>query len=338
MGSHAAQSLGCLLAGALALAAWLPAQDASTAATPGLVRLAGHEGEVKGVAFGADGKLYSAGRDGTLRIWSVRESRQIGELQLERPIKGGWLDLAISADGSKLAATGGRGGVYLWKTADGGLLAQWQVQGVRPACLALRADGGAVALGDQDGLVVVCDDRGQGRVDLTGHAKNILALAWSHAGAGLASGDSDGVVTLWDVAQGKAARTFKPQDWFIGGLAWSPDDQQLATCSKNRKVRIHAVASDAEDPDAKPLHEMDGDTKLYAVEFGRAGRLIASGGRQDYVRVWRVQDGALVATLSDPQPDEQRGLTRIAVSPDGEYLATAHIDGIVRVWPMPKVD
>lgn len=326
---------GCVV-GLVALAALSAQGDADAgAASPGLVRLAGHQGEVTGVAFGRDGQVYSCGRDGTLRVWSVAEAKQCGELKPKQAFKGGFADVAVSDDLRRVAAVGGRGFVCVWD-AEGRPLAQWQAKDLRPTCIDVRADGGAVAVGDQDGKVVVFDVAGRNRVDLAGHKSNILALQWSHAGAGLASGDSDGTVNLWDVAGAKATRTFKPQRWFIGGLAWSPDDERIATCSKTRAVCVHAAAADAADPEPRPIIELDGDTKLYGVVFSHDGALVASGGREDYIKVWRVADGALVDTLRDPQPDEQRGFCRLSVSADGKHLVTAHVDGVVRVWPMPQ--
>jgi WD40 repeat protein len=307
-------------------------------AIAGLVRLVGHEREVTGVAFVAGDRVVSAGRDGTVRVWSPGDARQVAAWQPQKPRKGGWLDLAASGDGTRVAGVGGRGVVTVWNVADGAVLAEWTLGDAGVGCLGMRPDGGAVAVGMQSGVVLRFDATGGQRTELAGHQKNVLTLQWNHAGSAFASGDSDGIVMVWNAAATAATRTFQPQDWFVGGLAWSHDDRQLATCSKNRKLRVHTAAADAKDPAAPPVLECDGDTKLYAVAWCRGGALLATGGRQDQVKVFRVADGALVATLQDPQPDELRGLVRMAVSPDGGRLAVAHMDGVVRVWDLPKAD
>ncbi|MDQ1525103.1 MAG: hypothetical protein QOE47_3027, partial [Pyrinomonadaceae bacterium] len=67
--------------------------------------------------------------------------------------------------------------------------------------------------------------------------------------------------------------------------------------------------------------------RLFEVQFSPNGELLASGGVDGAVNIWRKQDGQVVRTLAHPA-----GVTALAFSPDGTYLATASYDAQVRLW------
>lgn len=123
-------------------------------------------------------------------------------------------------------------------------------------------------------------------------------------------------------------------------LAFSPDGQMLAGGGDDSMVRLWRVADGAQ------LRTLTGGSEhVYAVAFSRDGRWLASGGRArsaigtfwhqltgrgakgDAVRLWRVPDGTLQATL-----EHSDDVTSLAFSPDGRLLATASADGSNSLW------
>jgi WD40 repeat protein len=78
--------------------------------------LAGHEGRVTGLGFARDGRLVSCGDDGTVRVWSRHAGATTPPLaprkvlSAEAPL----FALALSPDGTRVAAAGSEGGVHVW--------------------------------------------------------------------------------------------------------------------------------------------------------------------------------------------------------------------------------
>jgi glucose repression regulatory protein TUP1 len=70
-------------------------------------------------------------------------------------------------------------------------------------------------------------------------------------------------------------------------------------------------------------HEQD----IYSLDFARDGRTIASGSGDRTVRLWDIEAGQNVLTLSI-----EDGVTTVAISPDTKYVAAGSLDKSVRVW------
>ncbi|MDP2867142.1 MAG: hypothetical protein Q8O90_12955 [Elusimicrobiota bacterium] len=67
---------------------------------------------------------------------------------------------------------------------------------------------------------------------------------------------------------------------------------------------------------------------IYSVAFSPDGKFIASGGVDNILKLWSLEDGTAVKTFKG----HRNFVNSVAFSPDGRRLASASEDGTVKIW------
>ena len=97
----------------------------------------------------------------------------------------------------------------------------------------------AAAWGEQNLAFVVDSRTGTTRHELRHGNGNVTRVAWSSDGKWLATGATDKLVRVWDVATGKIEHELAGHTGtIIWSLAWSPDGTRLASAAEDKTVRL----------------------------------------------------------------------------------------------------
>src|SRR5262249_36343670 len=110
-----------------------------------------------------------------------------------------------------------------------------------------------------------------------------------------------------------------------GCLVVSPDGQTLV-CSGNTDNSLCLV--DAATGRQRWLHKGGGNTLVVTASFSPDGKLLATGGGDQPVRLWDVASGKERHTL----PGHDGRILRLAIAGNGQTVATGGFDGTVRLW------
>jgi WD40 repeat protein len=124
----------------------------------------------------------------------------------------------------------------------------------------------------------------------------------------------------------------------VESVAFSPDSQTLASASGDGTVRLWDVANPG-----KLIVELIGhEDRVRAVTFSPEGRILASASSDHTIRLWPI--GAIANGEGDTtrlKPVILTGhedvVTSVAFSPDGRTLASASLDGTVRLWDIASL-
>ena len=188
--------------------------------------------------------------------------------------------------------------------------------------LAPSTDGKRVATVGTSGSAKVWDlERKRVERTIKGSGPGAYAVGLSGDGKRIAIGSADGTITIAGV-DGRGRRQLKPlapKDFAVCA-AFSPDGLTLAVGTVQGSVRLIRVAAGGRDAE---LGRHRGPT--YAVAFDADGSHLVAAWGDDGAPIWDVATGTMT-TLAG-------GSTTLAASfgRDGR-VATAHLDGVVRIW------
>jgi WD40 repeat protein/serine/threonine protein kinase len=249
--------------------------------------LRGHTSFVYDVAFGCDGEqVASAAWDGTARLWEATTGRQTALLKHPQPYV---TSLAFSRDGRTLATANSQHGAVLWDLTTG-----------------------------KSHLAVPVQSK------IADHTR----VAFSPDGRFLASGDAVGrLVVIYDVREQKqfAELTQNDPDEPAGRLpaadpVFSPDGLTLVTAA-DEVLLLWDVAT------WKVLGKLSGHTgRAYRTAFSADGKLLASGGLDNTVRLWDPGTHEKLASINLGS-----SVYGLAFSPDGTRLAAGCRDNTIRL-------
>ncbi len=292
----------------------------------------GHSGPVLATAFSPDSQtLVSAGQDRTVRLWDLNGAspRQRAVLQSHTAEVAA---VAFAPHGRALASGSWDRTVRLWdltgpEPTEKAVLTGHESQ-VR--AVAFAVDGRTLASGGADGVIRLWDlsgDRPRQHAVFTGHTNGVTSLAFAPNGQTLASGSSDHRLRLWDLTGAEPKEKANlAGDGFVFGAVFSPDGKTLACGDSSGMIRLWDLTGD--EPVAQPGLSAGGWG--YSVAFRPDSQVLVAVGSAGWVRVWNRTGGAMLHGWLLPG-----GPSRVAVSADGQRLATANSDGTIHLlrWP-----
>ncbi|MBV9354554.1 MAG: helix-turn-helix domain-containing protein, partial [Chloroflexi bacterium] len=188
--------------------------------------------------------------------------------------------VALSADGSLLAAGTPAGEVRLWRATGRTLLLAVPGHTGMVWRVTLSRDGKLAASAGDDGTVKLWHAAsGQVLSALHGHAGAVWGLALSADGQLVASGGADGTVRLWRATGGQLLATLRGHVGVVRGVDLSRDGRLLISGGDDGSVKLWETGSGG------LLRTLPADSgAVRGVALSGAGHLAASGGADGTVR------------------------------------------------------
>jgi WD40 repeat protein len=309
----------------------------------------GHTGVCFCVHYSHDGlRLATASRDQTAALWDAVTGQRLHTL---RGHSGPVMAVAFSLAGGRVATAAApspsgrgdaKGAVRVWDAATGRATLLLDPGEGWVDDVAVSPEGDSIAVGGEprggeSGLRAWDARSGRRLPGFHDPKASVRCLAYSRDGKRLAAGGI-GSVTVWETARGGKALTLRGNKGTVRSLAWSPDGRRLAA-AVDGSVRAWGLASPEEDL-AVPW---EGGT-VRCVLFTPQGHLLFATEDQHGVSVGLVRWRGVgrgwdkgVGKLALRMGESETGVYRLALSPDGTRLATAHGDGTVRIWSVEQL-
>ena len=252
----------------------------------------GHQEQISRIAYSRDGNLIASGSlDGTIKLWNVNLRECY---QTIKDTEDRIYAVDFHPNGKIIASGCFSGLVKLWHIKTGCCIRTFRDHGKTIWGLAFSADGNFLVTSGEDLTIKVWDiNLSSCMKTFTGHKSIISAIAISRSGKLVASGGWDNQLKIWSLTPSRCFKTIVGYaNWFLS-VAFQPIPSNSLT-KGNEKI------------------------------------IIASGSQDGKIRLWDMETGECLQTLSG----HTNWVTNIAFSPDGKILASCGGDRYIKLWDM----
>ena len=230
--------------------------------------------------------------------------------------------VAISADGTRLAAAGDDHLVHLWSLADGRLLASLRGHADWVRSVAFQPGGTQLASAGDDRRVLLWElPSGRLARSIDDHTQAVYRVSYSPDGGTLATVGFDSQMRLYD-ANGTPRSTLNCPCADMRAVAFSPDGKLMAAAGRNGKLRVWDMAT------STVAFEQDiQDRRVRDVVFSEDGTQLALAGDGQFIHLLQARTGQEILRLPS-RPGRVLSLAYCGPS----KLAAGNSDNSISVW------
>ncbi len=297
--------------------------------------LQGSLAPIRSVAIGLSGQLVATGStDGLIHVWDLSASR--------RPLLKlfGHVDsidsVVFSQDEYTLVSSSADGTVRHWDVSSASerkLLLHKQDKSA--CCVEFSSSGKTLGFGSSDGTISLWDIQ-SGRIGGASPpaiSRPIEGIAFSLDGSRIVSMSSIGVMQLWHTQSLKnisALQVIPRNAKKIADIVYCRSSDRLIMSAGNM-VFMHDSPF-AINSFSKPLFGKDSQAEVTAAKLSSPVSTVGLPGSKTDLKNWKHLIGVRDSVIALPVIAASSDVLSIAVSPDGETLASGSDDGAVRFW------
>ncbi len=305
-----------------------------------------HPDGVTALVFSPDGALLaSAGKDAYARLWNVSSGQE--HSMLLNPSGSAITGLAFSPDGGILASAGEDARIALWDVGSGSAKRTLVGHGDVIRGIAFSPDGTVLASGGKDAHVKLWDvASGRERLTLLGpFGAAVTGVAFDSGGDTLASVGEDARILVWDVSTGQLRQVLAGHDKPVADIVFLAD-QALASASVDGRFIVWDMTAGIQRLAVQVPASSSGSDGSTMASADSTSAAPANQSQSAATSSDRLPSGvdnpsattmasAANRTLQASKPRvaaKTKGITALAISPDGTRLGSVGNDGAVRLW------
>lgn len=266
-----------------------------------LITLNEHKGQVTSVAFSPDGKMIVSGDliDKTIKLWDVAGGNAKYTLYNDKDAP---LSLMFSRDGKEILSRGYGDKIKSWEIMSRNLKQNLTVETfdsskgkVIPDGRVSSPDGNTIVSENDDGRVKfwAIDERGIMQI-FTESADFFEKICFSPDVKTIAiTSGKRTKIKIYDIANGNLKQIIELQRGFVNSIAFSPDSKKIVIGNGTQSIVAElwkGTPIDIFDVESGNLKQTFIQwSRVDSVAFSPDGKILASGGADGLVKLWRVE-------------------------------------------------
>lgn len=228
--------------------------------------------------------------------------------------------VAISADGRHLLTCSYDLTAKLWDISSGKEIRTFLGHSKAVMSVVTSADGRYLLTGGLDKTAKLWDvSSGKEIRTFSGHSALVSTVGITADSRYVVTASWDSTAKLWDISSGEETRTFSGHSARINSVAVSADGRYVVTGSSDHTAKLWDLSSGQE------IRTLTGHTSgINSVAISGDGRYVLTGSDDYTAKMWETSSGQQIWTISEySYSDEAFSFEGIAISADGQYVATA---------------
>lgn len=230
----------------------------------------------------------------------------------------------FSPDQKYLVSSGWDGSINIWSMVTGNLI-RTIYDG---SAYIMYSPDGRYLLGSAPDFKIKIWQAGTARLIKTidAHTSHISGIAYSPDGRYFVSSSMDRTVKVWDTNSGENLFTLNGDPYCAMAVAYSPDKGTILNGGCDNLVKLWNAAS------GKLINLKVTTNTVNAVAYNPASTLFVGGDANKRITIWNAVSGNEVIKLNGHMAE----ISNLVFSPDGRFLTSSSVDGVVILWGVPS--